>query len=297
MTHPDSATSTAGSYAAIESVEAIDAQTVLVTFTEPVPDWFNAFTATTGIIMPEHLLSDWIGADAQDAPFNLNPIGTGPFRVSEFKPGDTVSYEINENYWDAGKPGFDSVELKGGGDATSAARAVLETGDFDFAPFLQVEPELLAAMEDGGVGSIGSTRASTVERVVLQFSDPNVEVDGEKASITTRHPAISELEFRQAMALLIDRESIATQLYGPSGEATANTLPGPPRFASPNTSFEFNIEKAAQTLDDAGWEVANGVRTKGDYEARFVFQTTVNSVRQKTQEIIKQAYEDVGHQG
>ncbi|MEZ4521199.1 MAG: peptide ABC transporter substrate-binding protein [Thermomicrobiales bacterium] len=294
VTHPDASTSTAGTYATIDSVEAIDDLTVQITFKEPVPDWFNVFTATTGFILPEHLLRDWIGAESQNAPFNLDPIGTGPFRVSEFKPGDTVSYEINENYWDPGKPGFDSVELKGGGDATSAARAVLETGDYDFAPFLQVEPDLLAAMEDAGEGSIGSSRASTVERVVLQFSDPNKEVDGEKSHISTRHPAISELEFRQAMALLVDRDSIATQLYGPSGEATANMLPGPPRFASPNTSYEFNPDKAKEALDAAGWELVDDVRTKNDYETRFVFQTTVNSVRQKSQEIIKQAFEDAG---
>ncbi len=294
VTNPDAATSTAGTYATVESVEALDDYTVKITFSAPVPDWFNVFTSTTGIILPEHILNGWVGATAKDAPFNLAPIGTGPFKVTEFKPGDTTFYAINEDYWDPEKPAFDTVELKGGGDATSAARAVLETGDFDFAPFLQVEPELLAAMEDAGVGSIGATRASVVERVVLQFSDPNTEVDGEKAHISTRHPAISEPEFRQALALLVDRESIATQLYGPSGEATANTLPGPPRFASTNTSFEFNIEEASQILDDAGWEVVNGVRTKGEYETRFVFQTTVNSVRQKSQEIIKQALEEVG---
>ncbi len=294
ITHPDASTSTAGTYAAIESVEAIDDVTVQVTFSEPIPDWFNAFTATTGIILPEHVLADWIGADAQDAPYNMAPIGTGPFQVVDFKPGDTVSYELNPSYWDPGKPGFDAVELKGGGDAASAARAVLETGDFDFAPFLQVEPELLASMQDAGIGSIGSTRASVVERVVLQFSDPNEEVDGERAHISTHHPAISELEFRQAMALLVDRESIATQLYGPSGEATANTLPGPPRFASTNTSFEFDVEQAMEALDAAGWELVDGLRTKGEYQTDFVFQTTVNSVRQKSQEIIKQSFEEAG---
>ncbi len=296
VTHPDAGTSSAGNYSAIESIDVFDDHTVTINFAEPKPDWFTPFTGTSGTIVPQHILGDWVGATAKDAPYNLDPIGTGPYRVTEFKPGDTTLYEIFENYWDAGKPSFDNVELKGGGDAISAARAVLETGDFDFAPFLQVEPELLAAMEDAGVGSIGSTRAAAVERVVLQFSDPNIEIDGEKSHISTRHPAITDDQFRQALALLADRDSIAEQLYGPAGEATANTLPGPPRFASTNTSYEFNIEKAAQMLDEAGWEVVDGLRTKGEYQTRFVFQSTVNSVRQKTQEIIKQSMEEVGIQ-
>jgi peptide/nickel transport system substrate-binding protein len=296
VTHPDAGFSTAANYSSIESIDVVDDYTITINFVEPKPDWFTPFTGTSGTIVPQHILSDWVGATAKDAPFNLDPIGTGPFRVTEFKAADVTLYEINEDYWEAGKPFFDAVELKGGGEATTAARAVLETGDYDFAPFLQVEPQLLAEMEDAGVGSIGSTRAAAVERVVLQFSDPNIEVDGERSHISTHHPAITDPQFRQALALLADRDSIATQLYGPAGEATPNTLPGPPRFASPNTSYEFNIEKAAQTLDEAEWAVVDGLRTKGDYQTRFVFQSTVNSVRQKTQEIIKQAMEEVGIQ-
>lgn len=61
------------------------------------------------------------------------PIGTGPFVVKEFKTNDTVSLEANPNYRDPAKPAFATMTVKGGGDAEAAARAVMETGEFDYA--------------------------------------------------------------------------------------------------------------------------------------------------------------------
>ena len=67
----------------------------------------------------------------------MAPIGTGPFKVVEFKPGDVGVYERNPLHRNADQVYFDEVIMKGGGDATSAARAVLQTGDYDFAGMLQ----------------------------------------------------------------------------------------------------------------------------------------------------------------
>jgi peptide/nickel transport system substrate-binding protein len=66
-----------------------------------------------------------------------------PYKLVEFKPGDVALYEINPYYYVPNRPFFDSVEVKGGGDATAAARAVLQTGEFDFAWNLQVEDSVL----------------------------------------------------------------------------------------------------------------------------------------------------------
>src|SRR5690606_22551562 len=99
--------------------------TVIIKFKEPNPAWYTPFVGALGMILPKHLFEEYIGAAARDAPYNLAPVGTGPYKVAEFRAGDVVLYEINENYWDPGKPFFDEVEMKGGGDATSAARAAL----------------------------------------------------------------------------------------------------------------------------------------------------------------------------
>jgi peptide/nickel transport system substrate-binding protein len=85
------------------------------------------------MILPRHRFAEYKGQNARNAPYNLKPVGTGPYKIVDFKPGDVALYEINPHYHVPNRPFFDTVELKGGGDATSAARAVLQTGEFDFA--------------------------------------------------------------------------------------------------------------------------------------------------------------------
>ena len=110
------------------------------------------------------------------------------------------------------------------------------------------------------------------------------------------HPYLSDPQVREALALAIDRDTIAEQLYGPTGQATANFLVAPEPFRSANTEFTFDLEQAAALLDAAGWTDTNGngTRDKDGQEMEMVFQTSVNPVRQKTQEIVKQSLEEIG---
>ena len=156
ITTDETTATTFATYTSVESVEVIDDLTVQINFTEPNPAWFDIFVGSQGPIIPSHIMSDFIGEAARDAPFNLAPVGTGPWKLREFNPGDTVLYDINEDYHIDGVPFFDEVEIKGGGDAASAARAVLVTGEADWAWNLQVEPEILNQMEaEGGQGCSG----------------------------------------------------------------------------------------------------------------------------------------------
>lgn len=281
----------------IENVEVVDERTFIVTFTEPSPVWYLAFSRGGGLggqILPKHLVEGFSGAQADDAPFNLMPIGTGPYKIVEFKPSDVVIYEINELYREPDKPYFTTIEFKGGGDATSAARAVLQTGDADYAPNLQVESVILDQLMEGGAGELVVTFSGSCEQILINFADPNTEVDGARSEPTTEHPFLTELAVRQALALASDRETIATELYGTAGVATANVVAAPEKFVSPNTSFEFNIDQAATLLDEAEWVVDGDVRTKNGVEMRVLYQTTTNTLRQKEQEIIKQGWEQLG---
>ena len=157
-----------------------------VSFAEPNANWFEPHAGSNwGAVYPKHVLDVEDGKAAHDA-FLLNPIGTGPYKVETFSPNDQVIYVINENYREPNKPYFERVNLKGGGDAASAARAVLQTGDYDFAWNLQVEPEILAELEQGGKGVVRDRRRGTsVERIMIQFADPNTEVDGQRAEMGT----------------------------------------------------------------------------------------------------------------
>ena len=98
---------------------------------------------------------------SREAPTNLKPVGTGPYRFVDFKPGDSVRGEINPSYHLPNRPHFDTIEIKGGGDATSAARAVLQTGEYDYAWNLQVEDEVLKRMEAAARAASTSSRAAT----------------------------------------------------------------------------------------------------------------------------------------
>jgi peptide/nickel transport system substrate-binding protein len=193
------------------------------------------------------------------------------------------------------QPFFDAIELKGGGDALSAARSVLQTGEFDYAWNLAVEDEILKRLEGAGKGKLVFLVGSDIEFISLNVSDPWKEVDGERGSAKSKHPAFSDKAVRDAMALLVDRKGVQDFIYGRGGLATSNFLNNPSRYRSPNTSYEFNVDKANQILDAAGWRRgADGIRAKGDVKLRFVFQTSVSQPRQKTQAIVKDACTKAG---
>jgi peptide/nickel transport system substrate-binding protein len=291
---PATAATTVGIYRDL-TVEKVDDLTVRILFNKPTPFWADAFVGAPATIIPKHLFADYKGDKSRDAPTNLKPVGTGPYKFVEFKPGDVVRGELNPDYHMPNRPYFDTVELKGGGDAVSAARAVIQTGEYDFAWNMQVEDEILLRLEKGGKGKTIYAVGGDTEFIALNFTDPNTEIDGERSSIKTKHPLFSDSAVRKALALLVDRDAIKKVIYGRAGRTTANMLNGPEEFVSKNTSWEFNVEKAAKLLDDAGWKPgADGIREKDGKKLKLTYQTSINGPRQKTQAIVKQACQKAG---
>jgi peptide/nickel transport system substrate-binding protein len=291
-TDPASPTFTAGAFQDLR-LEKMDAHTVRVLFAEPSPFWPGTYC--TVALIPRHVFAPHMGAKAQQAPANLSPVGTGPYRFVEFKPGDLIRAEINPNYHASNRPHFDSVEMKGGGEAVSAARAVLQTGEYDYAWNIAVEDEILRRMEAVGKGRVVFAPGGTAEAIYLNHADPNTEIDGERSSPTSSHPLFRDPVLRRAMALLVDRQGIQDYIWGRGGVATANFINNPTRFRSPNMKLEFNIDKANAQLDAAGYRRgADGVREKDGRRLRFVFQTSISAPRQKAQAIVKQAAQKAG---
>ena len=291
---PETSATTIGSYKDVK-VKAIDAYTVQVDYAKASPFWADPFVGPRGMIIPKHLFEGYKGAKSRDAPNNLKPVGTGPYKFVDFTPGDMVRGALNPNYHQPNRPFFDTIEMKGGGDAVSAARAVLQTGEFDYAWNLQVEDEILVRLETGGKGRVNIIPGGDIEFILFNFTDPWTEVDGERSSLKTKHPILSDPNVREAMNLLVDRASIQQFIYGRTGIATSNFVNNPQRFRSKNTSFEFNIDKANALLDKAGWvKGSDGIRGKDGKKLKFVYQTSVNQPRQKTQAIVKQAAQKAG---
>src|SRR5437016_2456030 len=259
---PATSATTIGSYQDAK-VEKVDPLTVRVTFKKPTPYWADAFVGSRGMILPKHLFEAYKGDKSRDAPANLKPVGTGPYRFVSFNPGDIVRGELNPDYHTANRPYFDTIEMKGGGDAVSAARAVIQTGEYDFAWNLQVEDEILLRLEKGGRGRVGIAPGGAVEQIQVNSADPWTEVDGERSSPKTKHPLLSDPAVKQALGMLVDRASVQEHSYGRTGLATGNFLNNPERFRSKNTKWEFNVEKASQMLEAAGWKRGpDGIRVK-----------------------------------
>jgi peptide/nickel transport system substrate-binding protein len=294
-------------YTAIESVEVIDDYTVKINFKDVNPAWFTPFVGPQGTILPRHVFADYNGANAADAPANLAPVGTGPYRVVDYIKEDVIIvggsavntikiiYEPNPYFRDPDQPFFSRVELQGGGDANVAAQAIRD-GLADFAWNLVVEESILSQIDSGGHGVAQFPPGAFVERIMINFTDPNKETaDGERASLEFPHPFLTDKRVRQAIAYAIDRQAIA-DAYGRGGVFTPNILVAPTVYDSPNTIYEYNSDKAAALLDEAGWvdSDGDGIRDKDGIKLKVVFQTSILPLRQFAQEVTKQGLEAIG---
>ena len=292
----DSATAatSAGSYQGIDRIERLDDHTVKLVFKRPTPYWADAFCSAAGMVLPRHVFEPFRGGKSREAPANLKPVGTGPYRYVDFKPGDVLHAEINSAYHVQNRPYFDTVEMKGGGDPVSAARAVLQTGEYDYAWGVQMEHEILKRLEQSPKGRFVIGRTANVEYIQLNQTDPWREVDGERASVKTTHPFLTDPTVRAAFALLVDRDSIQKDIWGRQADTTANFMNRPP-FVSPNTRWEFNVDKANAMLDAAGWKRGtDGIRVKDGIRLKVLFQGVNQPIRQKIQSIVKQAFVRAG---
>ena len=287
----------------VKSVTAVDPTTVKVTFDAPNPNPYQIFVSGLGNILQEKQFKDFMGAKAKDAPGNQAPIGTGPYKVVQFKPDDVVTYAINENYREPNKPFFKTVTFKGGGDATSAARAVFQTGESDYSWNLQVEATVLKPMIEASdsKGVFVSAVSPNVERILINRSNPDPALGAKRGEPDQPHPFLSDLKVRQALAMAIDRGPIGA-LYGGgkiAGDGTCNIVTGVPDYTSPNTAgmsvCKFDLAAANKLLDDAGWtKGADGIRAKGGKQMSIIYQTTVNPLRQKEQEVVKNGWTQLG---
>ncbi len=287
---PANATSTRAAFEEVSRVEKIDPHTVKVVYKKPQPFWAAVYTG--GGLLPRHIFEPLKGSTSRDAIGMIKPVGTGPYKLVEFKPGDLIRAEINANYHIPNRPHFDRLDIKCGGDSPSSVRAVLQTGEFDFAYYVLMEEDVLKRIEQtgGSKGRIITIPSSGVSFIQLNHTDPWTEVDGERCSPRSAHPFLADPAVRTALGLLVDRAAIQEHLIGRLGQPTANFLNAPDRFRSKNVTWEFSVEKANQILDQAGWvRGADGVRAKDGKRLKMLYQAAANATVQKVQAVVKQA--------
>jgi len=300
VTDKATAATDSSKFEGVKSVEAVDKTTVKVSYGSAYPNIYSAFVSGLGNIIQEKQYKDFIGAKAKDEP--KIPVGTGPYKVTDFKPEDTVTYAINDLYRDANKPFFKTVTFKGVADATQAARAVCQTGEADYAWNLQVEATVLKPMVDAGDSKckFSTSPGPNVERILINRSNPDSTLGDKRSEPETQHPFLSDIKVRKALSMAIDRTPIAA-LYGPglTGAATCNIVVGVEAYTSKATASmdicKYDLAAANKLLDDAGaTKGADGKRSWKGKPMKILYQTTINPLRQKEQDIVKNGWTQLG---
>jgi peptide/nickel transport system substrate-binding protein len=296
---PDGGCAQGAKFHGITGVEVVDDLTVRVTFAGPTPYPYAAFVGNQSPILQQAQFKDCLGPRAPECTeANFGPVGTGPFRVTEFRTGDVLQLEANPHYRDPSKPAFATVTLKGGGDAAGAARAVLQTGEVDYAWNLAVSPEVLDDMLKGGKGEVVSGFGTLVERIEVNLTDPSPALpDGERSTALHPHPILSDVRVRKALSMAIDRQVLVDIGLGKSGRPTCNIVPAPALYASTNTDcLTQDLDGARALLEAAGWTDSDGdgIRDKDGRKLSLLFATSTNAVRQDFQTLIKQWWGEIG---
>jgi len=291
-------------YNDIQSVKAVNRYTVRIHFTLAKPFPYAAFVGYNAPLLQKKQFKDCVGAKAQGCTKqNFYPIGTGPFVVKDFKPNDVIVFEANKNYRDPNKPAFSRLVFKGVGDAGSAARAVLETGEMDYAWNLQVAPEILTKMASAGKGKVVTAFGTSVERLMVNFTNPDPSLGDKRSEYIgvnnnrNPHPFLTDYAVRRALSLAIDRQILVEAGYGSAGQVTCNVLPAPAIYASTanDECKTQNVAEANRILDKAGWKRgSDGIREKNGVRISILYQTSTNAVRQDTQAFIKEMWKQIG---
>ena len=239
------------------------------TFAPTVPPWVP--------IVPEHIWSKYDGQGAK-AIKSVDPladgpaVGSGPFELTEWKPGQFWKMEANKAYW-GGSPTIDEIVYRVFDNREAMVQA-LKSGEIDFADDLN--PTLFNALK--GEDNIGTSAAapSYFTNLAWNFGSPDMPKD-------THNPALEDLVVRQAVAYGTDKQAIVDSVWQGNAEpGTTITLPKSPWHTEPPADelYNFDPEKAKQILDDAGYvdTDGDGIRESPNGGTPLVFNIlTLNS--------------------
>ena len=298
-TDPEGGCANLTKFEGVTSIDTPDDLTVVVNFAGPTPNPYGPFVGGESPILQKAQFESCMGAAASTCTDqNFNPIGTGPFVVDEFKPNDVITMSANPNYRVADKPAFAKVTFKGGGDARAAGRAVMETGEFDYAWNLQLAPDVIAQMEAGGKGVPIAGFGPLLERIMINQTNPDPNLpEGERSTAMHPHPFLKEPAVYKAMSMAIDRPLLVEIGYGQAGKVGCSWVPAPEAFASTFEGCETqDIDGANAMLDEAGFmdTDGDGVREVNGVPMSIVYQTSTNAVRQDFQALIKEWWSAIG---
>lgn len=231
----------------LADVETPDPLTAIFRFSKPTPFQLirNALPALTSVV-PKHIYEQ---GDIAANPANASPIGTGPFKFAEHKPGEYYRLTRNETYWQADTPKIDEIVYRVLPDRAAATGAI-EAGDIQLAAFSMVP---LAELD----------RVSKIEGIAVVEKGYEALTYQLVVEINHRRKELADLKVRKAIAHAIDRDYVVRTIF--LGHATASTGPVPkndPQFYSAEVPlYPYDVARANALLDEAGYRRdANGRR-------------------------------------
>lgn len=233
-------------FAPVESVETPDPLTAVVKLSQPHPAILLAMSSQLLPIMPEHIYGD--GQDPKSHPRNAEDVvGSGPFKLTEFKRDQHIILERYENYFMPERPYVDRIVMRIIKDPSSRAIA-LENGEVHLGAF-ESSPRDLARLKTKDHLTVTPRGYEAIGPIVwLAFN-------------LQREPT-SDKRVRQAIAYAVDRDFLLKALMqNLSQEARTGIHPGSPFYEPEVASYDLDIDRANQILDEAGYaRGADGTR-------------------------------------
>ncbi|MFZ6029467.1 MAG: peptide ABC transporter substrate-binding protein [Chloroflexota bacterium] len=279
VTNPANAVASSSPYDLIESLETPDERTVVVTFAEPYAAWVGSMWHG---LLPKHILQTVFDAEGtlDNAEWNRKPlVGVGPFVFAEWESGSYARFVANENYR-LGRPILDEIFIRFVPD-DAAQIAALTGGEGDLGTFFSNAD--VPTLENAGIA---------VYRVYSGYNEGfYFYLDPEKG-----HPALQDVNVRQAIAYAIDKEAITRDLLLGLTQPAATIWDNMPYVDPALQAYPYDPDKAAQLLDAAGWKDENGdgVREKDGVDLSLTYGTSTRKVRQDTQAVVQQQLAEVG---
>ena len=279
MTDPK--VSTREGYDLIDRVDTPDARTAVVHYRSLYPAYLTRFDT----IVPRHVLDG--ASEAARAEYGRRPVGTGPFRITEFAAGSHVIAERAATYRLPGRPYLDRVIFRFV-SSLDAAKAQLIAGEVQVAVSVgEVEAAELAAK-----GIVVETSSSPV----VEALSLNLAKAGDPADPATPHPVLGDLAVRRALLLATPKRDIVERLLLGRAAVGTSEMPLGPWASDDLKQADHDPDGARRLLDGAGWSIAaDGVRTKRGVRARLsLVGTTGNAVREQVEQVLVDAWRSVG---
>lgn len=268
-------------YDKIESVDTPDAQTVILHYKEVYAPYASRFQW----LLPKHVLEGV--ADISKSDYVRMPMGTGPFKITEFKSADHITAERNLNYRDPTKPYLDKIIFRSV-PSREVAIAQLKAGEVD-AMWNLLESQLADIGSNADL-KVLATPSPTVERLEFNLAKP-----GNPADPAVPHPVLGDAKMRQALVLATPKQRLVDKLL--AGKAKPGDSPVSIGFFSPSIKQEeYDPKKARSLLDTAGWALgSDGIRSKGGVRAHLaITSTTGDKVREQVEQVLVDEWKQIG---